>query len=71
MPLIEVCVVENELSPEQKVEIANEMSASLMKAIPRLSKESISVIFYESPGEDWIVGGVTVKELIERAKKAE
>ncbi len=64
-------MVENELSPEQKVEIANEMSASLMKTIPRLPKESISVIFRESPGEDWIVGGVSVKELIERSKKGE
>ena len=71
MPLIEVCMVENELTPEQKVEIANEMSASLVKAIPRLPKESISVIFHENSGENWIVGGVSVKELIERSKKGE
>ena len=71
MPLVEISVVKEGLSPEQKVEVANEVTDALMKAIPRLPKESISVIFHENSGENWIVGGVSVKELIERSKKGE
>ena len=71
MPLVEISVTEGALSPEQKVKMANEICDLLMKAIPRLPKEAISVIFYENPGENWVVGGVTVKELIEKAKRKE
>jgi len=49
--------------------MANDISNLLMKEIPNLPKEAISVIFYDNPAENWIVGGVTVKELIEKAKK--
>lgn len=53
----------------QKVKMANDISNLLMKEIPNLPKEAISVIFYDNPAENWIVGGVTVRELIEKAKK--
>jgi len=71
MPLVEISVTEGALSSEQKVKIANDICDLLVKAIPRLSKEAISVIFYENPEENWVVGGVTVKELIEKAKRKE
>lgn len=71
MPLVEISVVEGELSSEQKVKMANDVCDLLMKTNPRLPKEAISVIFYENPGENWVVGGVTVKELIEKAKRQE
>lgn len=61
-------MTEGTLSSEQKVEMANDICGLLMKAIPRLPREAISVIFYENPGENWVVGGVTVKELVKKAK---
>lgn len=69
MPLVEVSLVEGALTKNQKVKIANEICSLLMREIPNLPKEAISVIFYDNPAEDWIVGGITVKELIEKAKK--
>jgi 4-oxalocrotonate tautomerase family enzyme len=69
MPLVEISLTEGALTEEQKVKIANEMCELLMKEIPNLPKEAISVIFYDNPAENWIVGGITVKELIERGKK--
>ena len=69
MPLVEVSLTEGALTNEQKVKIANEICESLMKEIPNLPKEAISVIFYDNPAENWIVGGITVKELIEKGKK--
>jgi len=69
MPLVEVSLTEGALTREQKVKIANEICESLMKEIPNLPKEAISVIFYDNPAENWIVGGITVKELIEKGKK--
>jgi len=69
MPLVEVSLTEGALTKEQKVKIANEICESLMKEIPNLPKEAISVIFYDNPAENWIVGGITVKELIEKGKK--
>ena len=69
MPLVEISLVEGALTKDQKVKIANEICDLLMREIPNLPKEAISVIFYDNPAEDWIVGGITVKELIEKAKK--
>jgi 4-oxalocrotonate tautomerase family enzyme len=68
MPLVEVSVTKGALSPEDKVKMANDVCDLLLKAIPGLRREAISVIFHEHPGENWVVGGVTVKELIERTK---
>lgn len=68
MPLIEISLVEGELSDEQKVKIANSVSDLLMDEIPDLPKEAISVLFYENPSENWIVGGKTVEELIQEGK---
>lgn len=69
MPLVEISLVEGVLTQDQKVKMADDISNLLMKEIPNLSKEAVSVIFYDNPAENWIVGGVTVKELIEKAKK--
>jgi len=66
---VEISLTEGALTQDQKVKMANDISNLLMKEIPNLPKESISVIFYDNPAENWIVGGVTVKELIEKAKK--
>jgi len=66
MPLVEISLVKGGLSDEQKVKIANAVSDLLMDEIPNLPKEAISVIFYENPSENWIVGGKTVKELMQR-----
>ncbi len=66
MPLVEISLVEKELSEEQKVKIANAVSDLLICEIPKLPKEAISVIFYETPSENWIVGGKTVEELKQR-----
>lgn len=65
VPLIEISLVEGELSDKQKVEIANSVSDLLMDEIPDLPKEAISVLFYENSSENWIVGGKTVGELIQ------
>ena len=66
---MEISLTEGALTQDQKVKMANDISNLLMKEIPNLPKEAISVIFYDNPAENWIVGGVTVKELIEKAKK--
>jgi len=66
MPLVEISLVKGELSEEVKVKMANAVSDLLMGEIPNLPKEAISVIFYENPSENWIVGGKTVKELMQR-----
>ena len=66
MPLVEINLVKGGLSDEQKVKIANAVSDLLMGEIPNLPKEAISVIFYENPSENWVVGGKTVKELMQR-----
>jgi 4-oxalocrotonate tautomerase family enzyme len=66
MPLVEINLVKGELSEGQKVKMANAVSDLLMDEIPNLPKEAISVIFYENPSENWIVGGKTVKELKQR-----
>jgi len=66
MPLVEINLVKGELSEGQKVKMANAVSGLLMDEIPNLPKEAISVIFYENPSENWIVGGKTVKELKQR-----
>lgn len=71
MPLVEISMIEGELSSEQKVKIANDICGLLINAVPRLPKEAISVIFYENPRENWVVGGVTVKELVEKGKRKE
>jgi len=68
MPLVEISVVPEALSEGQKVEMANEICAILMKAIPRLPKEAISVIFYENLPENWIVGGIALKEIMGKRK---
>ncbi|KXB02943.1 hypothetical protein AKJ45_03055, partial [candidate division MSBL1 archaeon SCGC-AAA261F19] len=68
VPLIEISLVEGELSDKQKVEIANSVSDLLMDEIPDLPKEAISVLFYENSSENWIVGGKTVGELIQGRK---
>jgi phenylpyruvate tautomerase PptA (4-oxalocrotonate tautomerase family) len=39
--------------------MANDIPNLLMEEIPNLPMESISVIFYDNPAENWIVGGVT------------
>jgi|GEM_PF-5075188 len=44
---------------DQKIKMANDIPNLLMEEIPNLPKESISVIFYDNPAENWIVGGVT------------
>lgn len=68
MPLVEISLVKGGLSDEQKVKMANAVSDLLMGEIPNLPKEAISVIFYENPSENWIVGGKTVKELMQRGE---
>ncbi|MEM3088704.1 MAG: 4-oxalocrotonate tautomerase family protein [Candidatus Bathyarchaeia archaeon] len=68
MPLVEVSLTEGALSLEQKIRIANEITNLLVKEIQNLPKEAVSVIFYDNPAENWIVGGATVKELIEKQK---
>ena len=69
MPLVEISLTEGALTQNQKVKVASDISNILMREIPNLPKEAISVIFYDNPAENWIVGGVTVRELIEKAKK--
>lgn len=69
MPLVEISLTEGALTQNQKVKMANDICDLLMKAIPNLPKGAISVIFYENPAENWVVGGVTVKEIIEKGKK--
>lgn len=66
MPLVEVSVTEGALSQEQKVKMANDVCGLLMEAIPKLPKHAVSVIFYENPPQNWLVGGVTVEELKQR-----
>ena len=66
---MEVSLIEGALTQDQKIKIAKGISDLLMEMMPNLPKEAISVIFYDNPAENWIVGGVTVKELIERTKK--
>jgi phenylpyruvate tautomerase PptA (4-oxalocrotonate tautomerase family) len=68
MPLVEISLTEGALSPQQKVKMANDICGLLMEAIPKLPKEAISVIFYDNPARNWIVGGVTVEELIKRGE---
>lgn len=70
VPLVEVSVVPGALSEEQKVKMANEICDVLMKAIPGLPKEAISVIFYEHLPENWIVGGVALKEMLQKRKES-
>jgi len=69
VPLVEISVVPGELSGEQKVKIANEICDILMKTMPGLPKEAISVIFYENLPENWIVGGVSLKEIMQKRKR--
>jgi 4-oxalocrotonate tautomerase family enzyme len=69
MPLVELSVTEGALSSERKVKMANEICDLLVEAIPGLPREAVSVIFYENPEENWMVGGVTVKELIKRMRE--
>ena len=69
LPLVEINLVEKELTQDQKVKMANDICDLLMKAIPNLPKNAITVIFCENPAENWVVGGVTVKGIIEKAKK--
>jgi len=69
LPLVEISLTEGALTQNQKVKVASDISNILMREIPNLPKEAISVIFYDNPAENWIVGGVTVRELIEKAKK--
>lgn len=71
MPLVEISMIEGALSSEQKVKMANDICDLLINAVPRLPKDAISVIFYENSGENWVVGGVTVKELVEKGKRKE
>lgn len=69
MPIVEISLTEGALTQRQKIKVAEEISNLLVKEIPNLPKEAISVIFYDNPAENWIVGGVTVQELRERAKR--
>lgn len=69
MPLVEISLTEGALTQNQKVKMANDICDLLMEAIPNVPKDAISVIFYENPAENWVVGGVTVKEIIEKGKK--
>jgi len=69
LPLVEISLTEGALTQNQKVKMANDICDLLMKAIPNVPKDAISVIFYENPSENWVVGGVTVKELMEKGKK--
>ncbi|MFH1327344.1 MAG: tautomerase family protein [Candidatus Bathyarchaeota archaeon] len=66
---MEISLTEGALTQSQKVKLANDISNLLMSELPNLPNEAISVIFYDNPAENWVVGGVTVKELIEKAKK--
>jgi phenylpyruvate tautomerase PptA (4-oxalocrotonate tautomerase family) len=66
---VEISLTEGALTQGQKVKMANDICDLLLKEIPNLPRESISVIFYDNPAENWIVGGVTVKDLIEKGKK--
>jgi len=68
LPLVEVSLTEGALTQDQKIKIASEITNLLVREIPNLPKEAVSVIFYDNPAENWIVGGVTVKELIEKQK---
>jgi 4-oxalocrotonate tautomerase family enzyme len=69
MPLVEISLTEGALTQNQKVKVANDISDLLTREIPSVPKEAISVIFYDNPAENWVVGGVTVKDLIEKGKK--
>jgi len=69
VPLVEISVVQGELSEEQKVKMANEVCDILIKTMPRLPKEAISVIFYENLPENWIVGGISLKEILGKRKR--
>ncbi|MGC8816866.1 MAG: tautomerase family protein [Candidatus Hadarchaeum sp.] len=64
MPLVEISLTEGALTQEQKVRMANQICGLLMREIPNLPKESISVIFYDNPTENWIVGGLTIKDIV-------
>jgi phenylpyruvate tautomerase PptA (4-oxalocrotonate tautomerase family) len=69
LPLVEIFLTEGVLTRNQKVKVANNISNLLMEEIPNLPKESISIIFHDIPVEDWIVGGTSVKELVEKTRK--
>ncbi len=68
MPLVEISHCE-QISPKQKVKIANDICNLLVKAIPGVPKDGISVAFYDHSPENWIIGGVTVKEIQQKKKK--
>lgn len=69
MPVVQISVTKGELSEKQKVKMANEITDLIIKAIPGLEKIYINVIFYDNPPENWVVGGLTVKEIMQKSKQ--
>ncbi len=66
MAHVNVGIVSGVLSSEQKVKLANDITGLITQAISGLAKESVSVVFNEVPPEDWVVGGITIKEILEK-----
>jgi len=66
MAHVNVCIVSGVLSSEQKVKLANDITGLITQAISELAKESLSAVFNEVPPEDWVVGGITIKEIMEK-----
>lgn len=66
MPMVEISLVGGELSPEQKARIGGEICDILIREIPRLTREVIWVVFNEKSPEDWIIGGKSLKELLQK-----
>ncbi|KYH38522.1 MAG: 4-oxalocrotonate tautomerase [Candidatus Hecatellales archaeon B24] len=66
MPVVEISLVGGELSPEQKTRIGSEICDILIREIPRLTKEAVWVVFNEKPSEDWIIGGKSLKEILQK-----
>lgn len=66
MPVVEISLVGGELSQEQKVRIGGEICDLLIREIPRLTRESVWVVFNEKMPEDWVIGGKSLKEILQK-----
>lgn len=66
MPVVEISLVGGELSQEQKIRIGSEICDLLIREIPRLTRESVWVVFNEKTPGDWIIGGKSLKEILQK-----
>lgn len=69
IPIVEIKVAQEEdLSEKQKIAIGNEVCNILIRAMPGLPKEAVSVIFDEYPAKNWITGGIALTDILKKER---